>query len=192
MHFDPSQTQQPFVPPSQQQQQLQKPQPPPQQQQQQQQQQNTPPQRQTIQLHRSLEEPQLQQQKQQQKQPQEEGIPEHLRTTVMLRNIPNDYNFQMLKELLDSFGFFGQYDFLYLPVDFRKGANIGYAFVNGVEPAAARRIRDTLEGFDRWVLPSQKVCEVSWSHPQQGLWEHIERYRNSPVMHESTPPEYKP
>merc|ERR1719160_1935027 len=119
-------------------------------------------QQQHIQQHHSQQQKQQQQVEQQQQQ-----IPEHQRTTLMLRNIPNDYNFHMLKELLDSFGFRGQYDFLYLPVDFRKGANIGYAFVNAVNPATARRIRETFEGFDRWVLPSQKVCEVSWSRPQQ-------------------------
>merc|ERR1712139_719215 len=117
---------------------------------------------------------------------------EHERTTLMLRNIPNDYTFQMLKELLDSFGVCGQYDFLYLPMDFRKGANIGYAFVNGVDPLAARQIREAFDGFDEWAVQSGKICEVSWSFPQQGLDEHIERYRNSPVMHESTPIEYKP
>merc|ERR1719191_1533209 len=132
---------------------------------------------------------QEQQSQQQQQQPQ---IPEHERTTLMLRNIPNDYNFYMLKELVDSFGFRGQYDFLYLPVDFRKGANIGYAFVNAVNPATARQIREAFDGFEDWAVQSGKTCEVSWSFPQQGLAEHVERYRNSPVMHESTPRDYKP
>merc|ERR1711959_641373 len=77
-------------------------------------------------------------------------IPENERRTVMLRNIPNGYTSQMLKEMLDY------------------------------------------EGFDGWAIQSSKVCEVSWSHPQQGLAQHIERYRNSPVMHESMPIEYKP
>jgi len=162
-----------------------------------------------IQLHQSLtphfqqqqcsqqrqQHPQEQQHSQQQKQQQmeqQQQIPEHERTTLMLRNIPNDYNFQMLKELVDSFGFRGQYDFLYLPMDFRKGANIGYAFVNGVNPAAAQRIRQAFDGFEDWTIQSAKTCEVSWSFPQQGLAEHVERYRNSPVMHESTPLDYKP
>ena len=33
---------------------------------------------------------------------------------------------------------------------------------------------------------------MNWSHPYQGLDAHIERYRNSPVMHEDVPDEYKP
>merc|ERR1711959_791704 len=125
-------------------------------------------------------------------QQQQQQHPQQQHTTLMLRNIPNDYNFHMLKELVDSFGFRGQYDFLYLPVDFRKGANIGYAFVNAVNPATARQIREAFDGFEDWAVQSGKTCEVSWSFPQQGLAEHVERYRNSPVMHESTPRNYQP
>jgi len=158
-----------------------------------QQQQHQQEQRVPIQLHQSLTQHfQQQEHSQQHQQQQKEQIPEHERTTLMLRNIPNDYTFPMLKELLDSFGFCGHYDFLYLPMDFRKGANIGYAFVNGVDPAAARRIREAFDGFESWAIQSGKTCEVSWSYPQQGLAEHVERYRNSPVMHESTPLDYKP
>merc|ERR1711918_147773 len=77
-------------------------------------------------------------------------------------------------------------------MDFRNGANIGYAFVNAINPTVAGRLRSVFEGFDRWAIQSPKVCEVSWSHPQQGFEEHVERYRNSPVMHESAPMEFKP
>merc|ERR550514_646219 len=122
----------------------------------------------------------------------EHQVPEHLRTTVMLRNLPNGYTSEMLKELLDRLGFAAEYDFLYLPIDFRNYVNIGYAFVNMRDPAAARRLRERIDGFSGWTIESPKVCEVSWSHPQQGLAKHIERYRNSPVMHESMPMEYKP
>merc|ERR1719464_2512512 len=38
-------------------------------------------------------------------------------TTVMLRNIPNQYSAGMLCKKLDLKGFAGQYDFLYLPID---------------------------------------------------------------------------
>ena len=39
-------------------------------------------------------------------------------------------------------------------------------------------------------MSSQKVCEVCWGNPLQGLGAHIVRYRNSPVMHQSVPDEY--
>merc|ERR1711959_13665 len=134
----------------------------------------------------------MQQQQAKPKQQERETVPEHERTTVMLRNIPNGYSSDMLKEMLDTAGFLGEYDFLYLPMDFQTGVNIGYAFVNSVEHEAAIRLMEHFDGFDDWAVQSGKKCEISWSHPQQGLVEHVERYRNSPVMHISMPAEYKP
>lgn len=113
-------------------------------------------------------------------------------TTVMIRNVPNDYTRTMLIELLDAQGFHGKYDFVYLPVDFKKSSGLGYAFVNFPVQQDALRIRKQLRGFSNWALPSRKVCEVGWSNPVQGLAGNIARFRNSPVMHEQVPDEYKP
>jgi hypothetical protein len=114
------------------------------------------------------------------------------RTTVMLRNLPNSYSRSMLLELIDAEGFGGSYDFVYLPVDFSSQAGLGYAFVNFISPADADRCQRHFEGFTRWQVPSEKVCSVTWAGPHQGLNPHVERYRNSPVMHESVPDEWKP
>lgn len=114
------------------------------------------------------------------------------RMTVMLRNLPNNYSRSMLLELLDSEGFAGRYDFVYLPMDFKSRASLGYAFVNLVSACEANPFWKHFDGFSRWVLPSQKVCSVNWSSPYQGLEAHVERYRNSPVMHDAVPDEYKP
>lgn len=114
------------------------------------------------------------------------------RTTVMLRNVPNAYSTDMLLMLLDSQGFLGLYDFVYLPVDFRTNMNLGYAFVNLVSHQATQQLTACLQGFRNWICESHKVCQVSWAQPHQGLLEHIERYRNSPVMHESVPLSFKP
>jgi len=113
-------------------------------------------------------------------------------TTLMLRNIPNVYTLDSLLELLDQQGFQGRYNFVYLPIDFRTCVNLGYAFVNCVSDAYATDLMESLHGFSNWVCETQKVCNVSWAHPHQGLEEHIERYRNSPVMHESVPDAFKP
>jgi len=117
---------------------------------------------------------------------------EEWRTTVMIRNMPNNYTLEMLLELADSMGFAGTYDFAYLPVDFRSQAGLGYAFLNFATVADANLCFDRLEGFSNWKVPSEKVCTVTWSHPTQGLEEHIDRYRNSPVMHPSIPAGWKP
>jgi hypothetical protein len=114
------------------------------------------------------------------------------KTTAMLRNLPNNYSRAMLLELIDSQGFAGQYDFVYLPMDFKSHASLGYAFVNLLTPQLAKQFWNKLDGFHQWAVPSQKVCSMSWSHPHQGLQAHTDRYRNSPVMHEEVPDEYKP
>ena len=51
------------------------------------------------------------------------------RTTIMLRNIPNKYTQGMIVELLNE-SHWGEYDFVYLRIDFRNRCNVGYAFIN--------------------------------------------------------------
>merc|ERR1719454_1401818 len=113
-------------------------------------------------------------------------------TTVMLKNVPNGYLRDMIAELLDSQGFENAYDFIYLPMDLHRMAGLGYAFVNFVDHDTAVRAKGHFEGFSQWKVNSQKVCEVMWGDPLQGLEAHVERYRNSPVMREDVPDKYKP
>lgn len=113
-------------------------------------------------------------------------------TTIMLRNLPLTYTRTMLLDLLDSEGFKGRYDFLYLPSNFETSLGFGYAFVNfSCEDDAELAFRH-FRGFNTWTTPSEEVCETSWSDPYQGLAANVERYRNSPVMHESVDDRHKP
>lgn len=114
------------------------------------------------------------------------------RTTVMLRNLPNNYTRSMLLQMLESEGFGSLCNFVYLPIDFRTQAALGYAFVNVVSPEVVPHFWSVFDGFTNWAIPSRKVCYVSWCEPNQGLEAHIDRYRSSPVMHGSVPDEYKP
>jgi len=113
-------------------------------------------------------------------------------STVMMKNVPNNYTREMFLNMLNARGFAGMYDFVYLPHDFERNANLGYAFVNLVSSDAVDDFWHVFDGFTHWSLPSAKVCRLSWSGPHQGWAAHVERYRNSPVMHRSVPDEYKP
>lgn len=44
------------------------------------------------------------------------------RTTVMIKNIPNKYTKQLMLQRLDAL-FKDSYDFFYLPIDYRVGAD---------------------------------------------------------------------
>lgn len=120
------------------------------------------------------------------------GAVKETRSTVMLRDLPEAYSRSRLLKLLEAQGFFGRFDFIYLPVDFKHQKNLGYALINLVSPAEALRLTSHFEGFSTWDMPSDRVCTVGWCSPQQGLEAHVERYRNSPVMHESVPEEWRP
>jgi len=131
----------------------------------------------------------------------EGSIDEASRTTVMLRNLPAGYTRTALVELLDNQGFKGSYDFVYLPVDFVSWTAFGYAFVNMVCPSEALRLWKHFDGFTAWpshadaeatANTAPQRCTVSWGDPLQGLDAHIERYRNSPVMHKDVPDHFKP
>lgn len=110
----------------------------------------------------------------------------------MIRNIPTDFTADLLLALLDSQGFQNSYDFVYLPIDFRHGVSLGYAFVNATSHHDALRIFGQLQGYSASASEGHAGYEVTWTHPNQGLQQHVERYRNSPVMHPSMPDDYKP
>lgn len=114
------------------------------------------------------------------------------RTTAMMRNIPEAYTRANLLELLDQQGFFGSYDLVYLPVAFQTDLSHGYAFINFTTKANCERFREHFTGFSDWMVPSGLVCEISWSDLAQGLSENIQRYRDSPMMHESVEDRFKP
>lgn len=114
------------------------------------------------------------------------------RTTLMFRNLPNEYTRTTLTDMLDSEGFGRLYSFVYVPTDFKRFAGFGYAFVSFANHQSAVLAMNHFGGFKNWKVQSQKVCEVDWSGAVQGLVSHTERYRNSPVMHHSVPDEYKP
>ncbi|KAM3328164.1 hypothetical protein P3S68_033626 [Capsicum galapagoense] len=91
-------------------------------------------------------------------------------TTVMIRNIPNQFRREQFMLFVDHYCsiYHWEYDFLYLPIDFGTKNNVGYAFVNFTSVCAAAEIRKVLKNF-KWhgvmtpagIYSSRKICEVT-------------------------------
>lgn len=111
-----------------------------------------------------------------------------VRTTIMLRNIPNKVTHSMLKLILDQTSL-GQYDFLYLRIDFANNCNVGYAFINFADPIHIVAFATARAG-QRWnAFNSDKVAEISYA-TIQGKDCLVSKFRNSSVMLEQ--PDYRP
>ncbi|KAI0455684.1 RNA recognition motif 2-domain-containing protein [Xylaria acuta] len=111
-----------------------------------------------------------------------------VRTTIMLRNIPNKVDQAMLKRIVDESSW-GKYDFMYLRIDFANDCNVGYAFINFVDPLD---IIDfvSARGNQRWnCFKSDKVAEISYA-TIQGKDCLVQKFRNSSVMLEAA--HYRP
>lgn len=93
---------------------------------------------------------------------------------------------------MDREGFSKSYDLIYLPIDFSTRTGLGYAFVNFITAEKADQFMKHFHGFCDWTTSSKKSCEVTLSCELQGFDAHVDRYRSSPVMHESVPDEFKP
>jgi len=105
------------------------------------------------------------------------------RTTLVFRKLQVDVTRSSLLQMLEEAGFKGLYDFVYLPMDFKKEKVFGYAIVNFVDNACAEQASFHFGGED---------ANIDWSDSNQGLDELIQRYRDSPIMHSSMPDMCKP
>merc|ERR1712046_479279 len=112
-------------------------------------------------------------------------------TTLMLRNIPQDVTRNMLLDLLRTAGVFNRIAFVYLPMNLRSSGNFSYAFVDFDCPKVAEQCKEMLEGFAGWSATNEMALEVVWSETQ-GIDTHVQRYRDSPLMHSSLEDELKP
>ena len=89
-----------------------------------------------------------------------------VRTTVMIRNIPNKYNQSIMLGLLEEAGLQGTFDFFYLPIDFRNRCGLGYAFVNFLSHGDAVKAYKYFHQR-RWdEFNSKKVCEITYGRVQ--------------------------
>lgn len=113
-------------------------------------------------------------------------------TTILLRNILPMWTRDHVAAVLDLEGFQASYDFVHVPLKFHDLSNVGYALVNLVDPRVAERGRRHFHGFKPGSDPQAEPLTADWNRPSQGLSEHIERYRNSPMMHKEIADFYRP
>lgn len=94
-------------------------------------------------------------------------------TTMMLHNIPAEYDLAALLKEIDDLGFIRQYDYVSLPQDWRSHRNRGFAFVNFSEHCHAQRFREIFQQR-RFQLFGRTRSRVSVAH-SQGLKENVLR-----------------
>lgn len=102
------------------------------------------------------------------------------RTTLIIKNIPNKYTQSMMLNELDTVAK-GEYDLFYLPVDFDTKCNMGYAFVNVMNPLSVISIYEAFNGKKWSMFKSAKVCNVAYARIQ-GLEGLTKKLCNSKAM----------
>ncbi|XP_051125716.1 protein MEI2-like 2 [Andrographis paniculata] len=107
---------------------------------------------------------------------------EDIRTTLMIKNIPNKYTSKMLLAAIDE-THKGTYDFLYLPIDFKNKCNVGYAFINMVSPAHIITFYEAFNGKKWEKFNSEKVASLAYARIQ-GKTALISHFQNSSLMNE--------
>ena len=91
------------------------------------------------------------------------------RTTVMIRHIPNKYSYQDLLEEINIVCK-DKYDCFYLPLDSENNCNLGYAFINFINPLHIIFFYNTFKSR-KWIrFNSYKECDLSFAK-YQGKYE---------------------
>ena len=97
------------------------------------------------------------------------------RTTIMIKNIPNKYNQKMLLKKIDG-NHKRLYDFFYLPIDFKNKCNVGYAFINFVNPLYILKFYEEFNAHKWEKFNSEKICQLTYARIQgkQALMIHFQ------------------
>ena len=84
------------------------------------------------------------------------------RTTVMIRHIPNRYSYQNLQDEINLVCK-NNYDFLYLPIDSENNCNLGYAFINFINPLHIVNFYFAFKSRKWLYYNSLKECDLSFA-----------------------------
>ena len=84
------------------------------------------------------------------------------RTTLMIKNIPNKYT---ISSFLDEINIYFKYtyDVFYLPIDYVNKCNLGFAFINFVEPLHIILFYELYRGKKWKKFKSDKICELLYA-----------------------------
>ena len=87
------------------------------------------------------------------------------RTTIMIRHIPNKYSCQ---NILDEINIVckDKYDFFYLPLDFENNCNLGYAFINFIDPLHIIFFYNIFKSRKWLHYNSYKECDLTFAKYQ--------------------------
>ncbi|KAH9929307.1 RNA recognition motif 2-domain-containing protein [Amylocystis lapponica] len=110
----------------------------------------------------------------------EDGV--DMRTTVMIKNIPNKMSDKDLMAFINKVCP-RQIDFLYLRMDFGNGCNVGYAFVNFITVGDLLHFAKTQLGVKWNMYSSEKVLQMCYA-TYQGKEALVEKFKNSCIMDE--------
>ena len=103
-----------------------------------------------------------------------------LRTTLMIKNIPNKYTISsFLDEINENFK--QTYDIFYLPIDYINKCNLGFAFINFVESFHIIFFYELYRGKKWKKFNSDKKCELSYAK-YQGRKELITHFERGKVL----------
>ena len=99
-----------------------------------------------------------------------------LRTTLMIKNIPNKYTLISFLDEINEY-FKNTYDIFYLPIDYINKCNLGFAFINFVEPFHIILFYELYRGKKWKKFNSDKICELLFAKFQgrKELISHFER-----------------
>ncbi|KZT65945.1 hypothetical protein DAEQUDRAFT_490578 [Daedalea quercina L-15889] len=105
-----------------------------------------------------------------------------MRTTVMIKNIPNKMSD---KDLMDFIAHVcpRRIDFLYLRMDFQNGCNVGYAFVNFITVGDLLHFAKSRLGVKWNMYSSEKILQMCYA-TYQGKEALVEKFKNSCIMDE--------
>ena len=87
------------------------------------------------------------------------------RTTLIIRNIPNKYTIQLFENEINKY-FYGKYDILYLPLDFVNKTNLGFGFINFIDPIHILYFFSEFIGKKWNIFNSDKRCQLAYAKIQ--------------------------